>query len=126
MSNDSSADAPDAEPVRQTYGELRRQLADNGNPWTVDPLISDDEPLPEFPLGGLPEDVGERVVGTKLDAEVDIRELIAELPPNDLGLRRRWAEAGMPLDRIPSALTGDRVEEEVTQDPEQDGPRNAS
>ncbi len=93
-----------------TYGELRRQLAENGDPWSVDPLISDREPLPRFALG--PLEIEEPFAGVaRLGPEVDVRDLIVDLPPNDPGLRQRWAEAGLPLDRIPEPDRGDRLEE---------------
>jgi hypothetical protein len=111
MDNEITSEAGREGSKRPTYGELRRQLDANGNPWTVDPLFSDEEPLPDFPMGGLPENMGERSEVPVLDPDVDIRELIAELPPNDEGLRRRWAEADVPLDRVPAAVTGDRVED---------------
>jgi hypothetical protein len=97
--------------MRPTFGELRRQLAENGDPWTIDPLISDDEPLPEYPLGGMPEDAGERMPSALIDPQVDVRTIIAELPPNDPGLRERWAEVGVPLDGVPPEATSDRPDD---------------
>jgi hypothetical protein len=91
-----------------TYGELRRWLKEQGDPWAVDPLASDEEPLPDFPLGGLSEREDEIVAAARLGEDVDVRSLIAQLPPNNPDLRRRWEEAGMPVDRVPEALTGDR------------------
>ena len=36
----------------KTYGDLRKFLAEVGDPWHPDPTKSDDEPLPEVPTGG--------------------------------------------------------------------------
>jgi hypothetical protein len=98
-------------PAPGTYGELRRQLAENGDPWSVDPLISDHEPLPKFAFGEIAEGEEPLAGVARLDPEVDVRDLIVDLPPNDPGLRRYWAEAGLPLDRIPEPGLGDRLEE---------------
>jgi len=113
-------------PALYTYGDLRRWLAENGDPWSIDQLISDDEPLPEFPLGGLPDDMGEQFAMARLDSDIDVRKLITDLPPNDPGLRQRWEEAGVPLDRIPEAVTGDRGEEQEPTRDENDGLGEAS
>lgn len=99
---------------RPTYGELRRQLAENGNPWLVDPLISDDEVLPEYPLGGLPEGSPQETSINAVDPAVDVRDVIADLPPNDPWLRRSWIDAGISVDQIPPALTGDLDNDKAT------------
>jgi hypothetical protein len=36
----------------RTAGELRRFIAANGYPWTVDPRLRDSDPLPKRPRGG--------------------------------------------------------------------------
>ena len=38
--------------ARRTFGELRKQLAEMGDPWEPDPSRVDDEPIPEYPTGG--------------------------------------------------------------------------
>ncbi|MHA7291321.1 hypothetical protein ACX80V_16990 [Arthrobacter sp. MDT3-24] len=105
-----------------TYGELRRRLEQMGNPWTVDPLISDDEPVPQFPMGGEQADSEDILrLATRIDPQADIRELIAMLPPNDPGLRELWNETGLPLDREVSEATSDRLP--VPSAPESPQPR---
>jgi len=43
----------------KTYGDLRKLLAEMGDPWHPDPTKSDDEPLPEVPTGGDGDEVTE-------------------------------------------------------------------
>jgi hypothetical protein len=47
MTNDISA----------TVGELRRRLAERGDPWQVQPSLADDDPLPGPPRGGSYDDI---------------------------------------------------------------------
>lgn len=86
----------DCEIQKLIYGDLRKQLAEMGDPWSVDPTISDDEPLPLFPLGGRTDEEDAFVQERRLDPETDVREIIADLPPNDPHLAARWSEAGVP------------------------------
>lgn len=81
----------------RTIGELRRRLAELGNPWRVDPTLSDDEPLPDPPRGGadpLPG-VAERLTAATPTADTDILALIAERPPANPLMRERWVEQGL-------------------------------
>lgn len=82
--------------VPKTVGELRQRLAKQGNPWEVDPQLSDDEPLPDRPRGG---QAGEEILPehrlTPLEPSATLRDLIATEPPTNLFLRARWAEVGM-------------------------------
>jgi hypothetical protein len=80
----------------KTIGKLRRRLAELGHPWEVDPQLSDDDPLPDPPRGGQPEEEippEHRIVPLEVDA--DLQSLIAQQPPANPFLRRRWAEAGL-------------------------------
>ena len=93
---------------RPTYGAVRRSLAERGLESSIAPGVSDEEPLPDFPLGALAPGEDEVLARAALDPETDIRELIAQLPPNDPELRRVWEEAGVSLDRTPDPTSGDR------------------
>jgi hypothetical protein len=86
--------------VPNTIGELRRRLAELGNPWEVDPRLNDNDPLPDPPRGGqLEEDVPEEARLASQESGIDLRELIASEPPSNPFLRKRWSEEGM-LDRV--------------------------
>jgi hypothetical protein len=69
-----------------TVGELRRRLAELGDPWQVDPDLSDDAPLPDPPRGA---ELGGPEIAQA--APADLRAM----PPANPDLRRRWAEAGL-------------------------------
>jgi hypothetical protein len=86
----SVADGPERAP--ETYGELRKLLAEAGDPWQPDPTRSDDEPLPEYLTGGdgnfEPED---RVLG-----EGGVDEVLKKGgPPSNPDLRAAWREEGL-------------------------------
>lgn len=82
--------------VPKTIGELRKCLAELGNPWTVDPRLSDDDPLPDYPRGGQrEEEIPEEYRLAPLESGADLQSLIAAQPPANPFLRLRWAEAGM-------------------------------
>jgi len=82
--------------VPKTIGELRRRLAELGHPWEVDPQLSDDDPLPDPPRGGQPEEeIPEEHRIAPLEPEADLRSLIAQQAPANPFLRRRWAEVGL-------------------------------
>jgi hypothetical protein len=84
----------DEEP--RTVGELRRRLAELGDPWSVDPRLGDDDPLPQYARGGQPdEEVPERAQLSAMAEEADLRELLSSEPPTNPFLRARWAEAGL-------------------------------
>ncbi|HEX2040817.1 MAG TPA: hypothetical protein VHF47_13920 [Acidimicrobiales bacterium] len=90
----------------RTAGELRRRLAEMGDPWTVDPRLGDDDPIPDYERGGQREDeIPEESRLPVLSPDDDLDELLKELPPNDPDLRKRWAEEGL-LD-IDAKPTGD-------------------
>lgn len=110
--------AEDRDPDVPTYGDLRRQLAKNGTPWSVDPQISDDEPLPAYPLGALPEDMADDRAVVRVPADANIRALIGEIPPSDPGLQQRWRQVGLRIDRPPKPTRGDRAEAGEEPEPE--------
>jgi hypothetical protein len=80
----------------QTIGDLRRRLAELGNPWTVDPQLSDEEPLRDRPRGGQPEDeVPADLRAAAVEPSRDLRDVLAEQPPANPFLRDRWAQEGL-------------------------------
>jgi hypothetical protein len=80
----------------QTIGDLRRRLAELGNPWTVDPQLSDEEPLRDRPRGGQPEDeVPDDLRAAAVEPSKDLRDVLAEQPPANPSLRERWVEEGL-------------------------------
>jgi len=80
----------------QTVGELRRLLDELGNPWTVDPGLADDDPLPDPPRGALTEDEAPAEVRlAALPEDVDLGDLISSQPPANPELRARWREVGL-------------------------------
>lgn len=82
-----------------TVGELRRLLAEQGDPWSVDPRLKDDDPLPVLPTGGqAEEDIPEEHRLHPIGPDVDLGAILAENPPTNLWLALDWAEAGL-LDR---------------------------
>jgi hypothetical protein len=85
--------------MAKTIGELKKVLAEQGDPWTVDPRLSDDEPLPDLPRGGQAEEDIPRADRIKpIGRDVDIREVIGKDPPSNPWLVLRWIEAEL-LDR---------------------------
>ncbi|MEU6064076.1 hypothetical protein ABZ864_06110 [Streptomyces sp. NPDC047082] len=83
-------------PAPRTVGELRRLLTELGDPWTVDPALSDDAPLPDPPRGALlEEEAPEELRLEALPEEVDLRDLLSAQPPANPDLRARWREAGL-------------------------------
>ncbi|MGW1288010.1 hypothetical protein ACWD4N_31055 [Streptomyces sp. NPDC002586] len=79
-----------------TVGELRRLLAEMGDPWTVDPALADDDPLPDPPRGALLEkDAPEELRLTELSPELDLRDMLSTQPPANPDLRARWREVGL-------------------------------
>jgi hypothetical protein len=86
----------DAQEQPRTIGDLRRRLAELGNPWTVDPQLSNDEPLRDRPRGGqADEEVPDDVRPQALQPRQDLRELLAGEPPANPFLRQRWVEEGL-------------------------------
>ena len=80
----------------RTAGELRRLLAEMGDPWTVDPRLADDDPLPDYPRGGQrAEEVPVESRLAELEATADLDALLREIPPTNVDLRRRWMEEGL-------------------------------
>lgn len=82
-----------------TIGELRRRLAEQGDPWSVDPRLNDEDALPNPPRGGQAEEDIPR--GDRIDPvgrDVDIWEIIGRDPPSNPWLVLQWIEAGL-LDR---------------------------
>lgn len=75
-----------------TYGELRKLLAEKGNPWEPDPTKSDHEPLPTFPTGG---DSTDTAVGTILGKKEIEKHFRSAPPPTHPELRAEWIAAGV-------------------------------
>ena len=87
---------PDSQERPRTIGELRRRLAEMGNPWTVDPQLSDDEPIRDRPRGGQAEDeVPEELRLAAAEPPGELRDLLVEQPPANPFLRERWVEEGL-------------------------------
>jgi hypothetical protein len=87
---------PHAQEHPRTIGELRRRLAEMGNPWTVDPQLSDDEPIRDRPRGGQAEaEVPEELRLAAVEPSRDLGEVLAEQPPANPALRERWAQEGL-------------------------------
>jgi hypothetical protein len=87
---------PDAQEGLRTIGDLRRRLAEMGNPWTVDPQLSDDEPLRDRPRGGqIEEEVPEESRLAAVAPPRDLREVLAEQLPTNPLLRERWVQEGL-------------------------------
>jgi hypothetical protein len=83
-------------PEPETVGELRRRLAELGNPWTVDPELTDEDPLPEYPRGGQEDaDVPPEFRTAATEPTADLRDLLSQEPPANPFLRARWAEEGL-------------------------------
>jgi hypothetical protein len=90
MDNAAEQDYP------RTIGELRRRLSELGNPWEVDPQLSDEDPMWDPPRGGQrEEDIPEEARLPSLDPDTDIDDIIAAEPPANPLLRARWVEAGL-------------------------------
>jgi hypothetical protein len=82
--------------VPKTVGELRRRLAKLGNPWQVDPRLSDDDVLPDRPRGGQrDEEIPEEYRLKPQKPGTDLRGFIAAQPPANPFLRQRWVEEGL-------------------------------
>jgi hypothetical protein len=87
---------PDAQERPRTIGDLRRRLAEMGNPWTVDPQLSDDEPIRDRPRGGQAEDeVPDELRPAAVEPSRNLGEVLAEQPPANPALRERWAQEGL-------------------------------
>jgi hypothetical protein len=98
MSESSPNDLP------QTAGELRRRLAELGSPWTVDPRLGDDDPLPDYPRGGqTDEEVPEEIRPPAIEPAGNLRDLLSQERPINPLLQERWVEAGI---LAPKDVTG--------------------
>jgi hypothetical protein len=80
-------------PAPENMGELRRRLDAMGNPWTPEEDLSDDDPLPDFPRGGLLE--GVLPTGVRETSSEEGTGLLGSEPPANPFLRARWAEKRM-------------------------------
>ena len=78
--------------VPRTAGELRRILNELGNPWTVDPRLNDDDPLPNYQRGGEIPLESARVSDVREEDFVSF--LKRHLPSNPL-LRDHWIKLGL-------------------------------
>lgn len=87
----------------RTVGDLRRWLAEIGNPWTVDPSFQDDQPIPDYHRGGQPADqIPEGLLPPPLAPDADVTERVRAVPPTNRWLRARWVELGLlPADDAP-------------------------
>jgi hypothetical protein len=96
----------------RTAGELRHRLQELGNPWIVNPSLSDDDMLPAYSRGGqvhedIPDDA--RIHPSNLD---EIRALLRISEPANIHLRERWVEEGlMQVNRAPHQNVKDRRDE---------------
>ena len=86
-----------AEPSElRTVGDVRRWLAEMGNPWTVDPSFSDDDPIPQYHRGGQRDDeLPEPLLPPPLPPGADLTARITAVPPANRWLRARWVELGL-------------------------------
>jgi hypothetical protein len=79
----------------RTVGDVRRRLAEMGNPWTVDPSFQDDEPIPHYHRGGQPVDeIPEGLLPPPVSG-ADLVERMRVVPPANRWLRARWVELGL-------------------------------
>jgi hypothetical protein len=87
--------ATNAKRTPRTYGELRKLLADAGDPWQPDPTKADEEELPVYPTGG--DGVYEPRDRTVAKGGVD--DVLAKAPPpSNPELRAEWHEEGLFAD----------------------------
>lgn len=75
----------------KTIGDLRKLLADLGDPWHPDPRLSDEEMIPVFPTGG---DGIEEPPGRMLP-KGGIIDFLKKTPPSNPFLREVWKERGL-------------------------------
>jgi hypothetical protein len=85
----------------KTFGELRKVLAELGEPWIPDPSISDDEPIRAYPTGG----DGVYQPPDAVLPEGGVIEAIQRLPPTNPDLRAEWVEEGL-LGELEGAAPG--------------------
>jgi hypothetical protein len=85
-----------------TVGELRRILAELGNPWSVDPRLGDDDPLPDYPRGG---QIVRELPGTTISTDKFI-SFLKKLPPSNPFLRAHWVEMGLLDEDSPGTSYG--------------------
>jgi hypothetical protein len=79
-----------------TIGELRRALAELGNPWTVNPRLGDADSLPDPPRGAQrDEDVPREARLAAVAPDADLGALLKTVPPANPFLRARWVELGL-------------------------------
>ena len=77
------------EGVPKTVRELRARLEELGNPWHVHPSLSDDDPLPRPPRGGMLEEQKDTFANVK-----QMREALRATPPTNPFLQQVWIDAG--------------------------------
>ena len=79
----------------KTYGDLRKLLAEAGDPWQADPTRSDEEPLPSFTTGG---DGNFEPQGRMLKAG-ELDELLKlATPPSNPDVMAVWRQEGLTAD----------------------------
>jgi hypothetical protein len=76
----------------RTIGELRRELHKKGDPWTPNPYLRDEEPLPMPARGGLEPGEGPPEAEGPEPFEGDLEELLRADPPANPFVRERWTE----------------------------------
>ena len=82
--------------MADTIGDLKKILAEQGNPWSVDPRLDDSESIPDLLRGGQnEEDIPEADRLPILEEDFDIIELISKEPPSNPWLRQHWIESGI-------------------------------
>lgn len=86
-------DVPRYEDAPATVGELRRRLAELGDPWHVDPDLPDDAPLPEPPRGATAPEADEALAAARSVGDLGV--LLEMSPPMNHDLRQRWVEVGL-------------------------------
>ena len=86
----------------RTVGELRRRLSELGNPWSIDPRLGDDDPIPDYPRGG---QIPEELPGV-IPVEGDLTSFLQHLPPSNPFLRQRWVELGLLPENAPGVPQG--------------------
>jgi hypothetical protein len=83
------------EPDRlRTVGDLRRRLAEAGDPWAVRADVADDDPLDGLASGPTPAVVWEGGADP-IAPDADLGEIIASVLPTNPLLQERWVDAGL-------------------------------
>jgi hypothetical protein len=100
----------DADREPRTAGELRRRLAERGEPWSVDERLTDVDPLPVYQRGG---EIVDPIPGVE-PLEDDVTETLRREPPTNPLVREHWVETGV----LPEAGPEQAPEDEERQPPD--------